>query len=46
MTENSTQPITASAETQQTAMPRPMTLHLIKQFARVYAPSLGGIILN
>lgn len=46
MTENSTQHVAATAEVQQSAMPRPMTLHLIKQFARAYSPTLGGMILN
>lgn len=42
----STPLLPAHAEHSAPASPRPLTLSLIRQFARVYVPTLGGIILN
>lgn len=49
MTRNST-PLTSMTATgspdSSAITPQPSTIALIKQFARVYVPALGGIILN
>lgn len=43
---NSTPLLSMTSQSSSTSAPRPSTIAVIKQFARVYMPTLGGIVLN
>lgn len=46
MADISTPKLSAQAESRPAATPSALTLYIIRQFARAYVPSLGGIVLN